>query len=179
MLHRLYDRSCIGNFLFKCADRFPEQGERPLLVLREISAHFVSLRIASWWSTDWTQDGAAKRGQGGRVKCRGLIVPQVCRRAVPKCRRQGFVDGRFKLNDCRGALARFQGVECLKSSDALLQPLDATPLLSDGQDRRFGLGRGDGTTGHGIPRIKSSQRTMPRPTYNGRAEVAPCLSWYA
>jgi hypothetical protein len=61
-------------------------------------------------STDWTQGGAAKRGicnKGVGVKCCRLIVPQVCGRAVPECRGQGFVDGRFKLNDCRGALARF------------------------------------------------------------------------
>jgi hypothetical protein len=105
------------------------------------------------WSTDWTQGRAAKRGlcnKGVEVKCRGLIVPQICGRAVPKCRRQGFVDGRFEFEDRRGALACFQRVESLEACDALLQPLDATPLLSDGQDRRLGLGRGDGTTGHGI-----------------------------
>jgi hypothetical protein len=45
---------------------------------------------------------AAKRGICNKrveVKCRGLIVPQVCGRAVPECRRQGFVDGRFELKD--------------------------------------------------------------------------------
>jgi hypothetical protein len=33
-------------------------------------------------------------------------------------------------------------VESLKALDALQQPLDATPLLSDGQDWRLGLGGG-------------------------------------
>ena len=32
-LHRLYDRFRIGDFVFKCADRFPEQGNRLLLAL--------------------------------------------------------------------------------------------------------------------------------------------------
>ena len=39
-----------------------------------------------------------------------------------------------------GALPRFMRIESLKADDAFLQPLDATPLLSDGQDWRFGLG---------------------------------------
>jgi hypothetical protein len=69
----------------------------------------MSLRIASLWSTNGTQDGAP-RGLGNKgveVECRGLIVPQVGRRAVPERRGQGFVDGRFELKDRRSALARF------------------------------------------------------------------------
>jgi hypothetical protein len=30
---RHYDRFRIGDFVFKCADRFPEQGDGPLLAL--------------------------------------------------------------------------------------------------------------------------------------------------
>src|SRR5271169_629230 len=100
------------------------------------------------------QDGAAKRGickKGAGVECRGLIIPQAGRRAVPECRRQGFVDGRFEREDRRGALPRFLRIESLKAGDALLQPLDTTPLLSDGQDWRFGLGRRNRTTGHAVP----------------------------
>src|ERR1700686_3929228 len=99
-------------------------------------ARVLSLRIVSCWSTNWTQDGGAKRDicqKRAEVECRGLIVPQVGGRAVPERRRQGFVDGRFEREDRRGALARFLGIESLKTGNALLQPLDATPLLSDGQ----------------------------------------------
>src|SRR5271169_1619380 len=119
-------------------------------------ARFVNLRIVSSWSTNWTQNGAAKRGicnKGAGVECRGLIVPHVCGRAVPECRRQGFVDGRFEREDLGVAksLPHFLGIESLKACDRLLQPLDTTPLLSDGQDRRFGLGRWNRTTGHAHP----------------------------
>src|SRR5277367_879062 len=100
------------------------------------------------------QEGAAKRGicnKGAGVECRGLIIPQVGRCAVPECRRQGFVDGRFEREDRRCALPRFLGIESLKACDALLQPLDTPPLLSDCQDWRFGLGRWGRTTGHANP----------------------------
>jgi hypothetical protein len=112
------------------------------------------LRIVSSWSTNWAQDGAAKHGickMGVGVECCGLIVPQVCRRAVPECRRQGFVDSRFEREDGRGALLRFLRIESLKACDAFLQPLDATPLLSDRQGWRFWLGRRNRTTAHENP----------------------------
>jgi hypothetical protein len=86
---------------------------------------------------------------GGRPEF--TSAPQVGGRAVPECRRQGFVDGRLEGEDRRGALARFLRIENLKACDALLQPLDATPLLSDCQDRRVGFGRCGGTTGHANP----------------------------
>jgi hypothetical protein len=95
----------------------------------------VSFRIVSPCSTNWTQDAAAKRGickKGAGVQCRGLIIPQVGRRAVPECRRQGFVDGRFERENRRGALPRFLGIESLKTGNALLQPLNTTPFLPDG-----------------------------------------------
>jgi hypothetical protein len=47
-----------------------------------------------------------------------------------------------------GALARFLRIESLKACNALLQPLDATPLLSNCQDWRFRFGRRGGTTCH-------------------------------
>src|SRR6516162_8031541 len=119
-----------------------------------LAAHFVSLRVVSSCSTNWTRDGAAKRGIGNNgvgVECRGLIIPQICRRTVPECRRQGFVDCRFEREDRRGALLRLPRIESLKACDALLQTLDTTPLLSDGQDWGFGLGRWGRTTGHANP----------------------------
>src|ERR1700674_4451204 len=101
------------------------------------------------------QDGAVKRGicdEGAGGECRGLIVPHVCGRAVPECRRQGFVDGRFERDEFGVAksLLHFLGIESLKACDALLQPLDMTLLLAGGQDRRSGLGRRNRTTGHGL-----------------------------
>src|SRR6516165_11760045 len=116
-----------------------------------LAPRFVSLRIVSSWSTNWTQDGAAKPGicnDGVGLEYRGLIIPQVCKRAVPECRRQGFVDRRFEREDRRGALLRLLRIESLKACDALLQAIDTTPLLSDGQDWGFGLGRWGRTTGH-------------------------------
>jgi hypothetical protein len=48
----------------------------------------------------------------------------------------------------RRALPRFLRVERL---NALLQPFDATPLLTDREDGRFGLGRQGRSTGHAVP----------------------------
>jgi hypothetical protein len=81
-------------------------------------ARFVSLRIVSCWSTNWTQGGAAKRGicdEGAWVELRGDVKPHVCGRAVPECRRQGFVDGRFERDDFGVAksLPHFLGIESL------------------------------------------------------------------
>jgi hypothetical protein len=59
-LRRLYNRlRRSGDFVFKCANRLPQQDDRSL---PEILARFVSLRIVSCWSTNWTQSGAVKRG---------------------------------------------------------------------------------------------------------------------
>jgi hypothetical protein len=154
-LRRLYDRLRSGNFVFKCANRLPQQDDRSLPALRKILARLVSLRIVSCWSTNWTQGSAAKRGicdEGAGVEFRGEIIPHVCARAVPECRGQGFVDGRFERDDFGVAksLAHFLIIESLKACDALLQPLDTTPLLAGGQDRRSGLGRRNRTTGHGL-----------------------------
>ena len=77
-----------------------------------------------------------------------MVVAQVGGRAVAERRRQSFVDGGFEREDHRGALARFLRIESLKACDTLLQPLDATPLLSNCQDWRFWLGRRGRTTGH-------------------------------
>jgi putative transposase len=41
-----------------------------------------------------------------------------------------------------------RGLTIDKAGDAFLQPLDMTPLLAGGQDRRSGLGRGNRTAGH-------------------------------
>jgi hypothetical protein len=128
----------------------------PKRATKGISARFVNLRIVSCWSTNWTQGGPAKRGvgdEGAWVELRSEVIPQVCGRAVPKCRRQGFVDGRFERNDFGVAksLPYFLGIESLQACDALLQPLDPALLLAGGQDRRSGLGRRNRTTGHGIP----------------------------
>ena len=89
------------------------------------------------------------------VERRGAIVPHVCGRAVPKCRGQRFVDGRFEREDFGDAksLLHLLGIESLKVPDALLQPLYATPLLFGGEDRCFGLwglAAADGTTGHAV-----------------------------
>jgi len=56
-------------------------------------------------------------------------IPHVRGRAMPKCRRQRFVNGRFERKDFGDAksLLHFLGIESLKVPDALLQPLDATP----------------------------------------------------
>src|SRR5215469_14580335 len=116
-----------------------------------LAPRFVSLSIVSSRSTNWTQDRGAKRGicnNGVGVECRGLIKPQVCRRAVPECRRQGFVDRRLEREDRRGPLLRLLRIESLQACDALLQALNTASLLSDGQDWRFGLGRWGRTTGH-------------------------------
>jgi hypothetical protein len=68
-----------------------------------------------------------------------------------------LVDGLFEHEDFGDAqsLLHFLGIESLQALDALLQPLDTTPLLADGEDRRFGLGRRNRTmtTGHGESRI--------------------------
>jgi hypothetical protein len=42
-------------------------------------------------------------------------------------------------------------IERLKPCDALLQPLDASPLLTDREDRSFGFGRKSRSTGHAVP----------------------------
>jgi putative transposase len=41
-----------------------------------------------------------------------------------------------------------RGLTIDKAGDAFLQPLDMTPLLAGGQDRRSGLGRWNRTAGH-------------------------------
>jgi hypothetical protein len=48
-----------GDFVFKFANRFPEQGDRPLLALGKIAARFLGLRLVSSWSANWTKDGAS------------------------------------------------------------------------------------------------------------------------
>jgi hypothetical protein len=155
---RLRDRLRLGDFGFKCADRFPQQGDRPLLALGKILARFLNLRFAPSWSVNGTHDRAGQRGscnEGAAVERRGEVIPHVCGRAVPKCRRQGFVDGRFEREDFGDAHSPLHilGIKSLQALHALLQPLDTTPLLSDGQNRRFGLGRRNRTTGHEGSRI--------------------------
>ena len=45
--HRLYDRLRSGDFVFQGANRFPQQGDRPLPAVGKILARFLSLRIVS------------------------------------------------------------------------------------------------------------------------------------
>ena len=52
--HRLYDRLRSGDFVFKCANRLPQQDDRSLPALRKILVRLMSLRIVSCWSTNWT-----------------------------------------------------------------------------------------------------------------------------
>jgi hypothetical protein len=94
------------------------------------------------------------------IERRRAIIPQVCGRALSKCRGQGFIDGRFEGDDFGDAksLLHFLGIKSLKVADALLKLFDATPLLFDSEDRCFGLaglgarGAADGTTGHAVSR---------------------------
>ena len=60
-----------------------------------------------------------------------LIVPEVCWGAIAERGGQRFVDGRFKFENRWRSFARFLQIKCLKACDALLQALDASPLLSD------------------------------------------------
>ena len=128
-------------------------------------ARFVNLRIVSSWSTNWTQDGAAKRGicnKGAGVECRGLIIPQVCGRAVPESRRQGFVDGRFEREDRRGALLRFLRIESLKARDTLLQPrrCDAASVRRSGLEPwAWEVGQNDGPCEY---RQSTCNESLPR-----------------
>jgi len=64
---------------------------------------------------------------------------------MPECRRQGFIDGRFKCEDfgIPKSLPHLLGIGSLKACDALLQPLNTTPFLAVSQGRRFGLRRRD------------------------------------
>ena len=124
-------------------------------MVQRLGAVHLSLGLVSSWSTNWAQDGAVKSGictEGAGVECRGLIILQVCPRAVSERRLQGFVDGRFECKNVEIAksLPHFLGIESLKACDALLQSLDTPPLLSGGQDRRSGLGRRNRTTGHDL-----------------------------
>src|SRR5258708_2931904 len=134
-LRRLYDWLRSGDFVFQCVNRLPQQSDRPLPAIGKIVARFLSLRVASSWSANWTQDGICNAGAG--VECRGLIILQVCGRSVTERRRQGFVDGRFEGENfwVAKSLPHFLGIESLKACDALLQPLDTPPLLSGGQNR--------------------------------------------
>jgi hypothetical protein len=87
----------------------------------------LSLRIMTSWSANGTHDGADKGGicNEAVIERRREVIPQVGGRAVPECRRQGFVDGLFEREDFGDAqsLLHFLGIE---SVEAL------------GQDRRIG-----------------------------------------
>jgi hypothetical protein len=61
---------------------------------------------------------------------------------------QRFVDGRFEFENSWRLFARFLQIKCLKACDALLQALDASPLLSDRKDWRFRLRRWNRTARH-------------------------------
>jgi hypothetical protein len=122
----------LGDFGFKCANRFPQQGDRPLLALGKILARFLNLRIVFSWFADGTH-GADKGGicNEAGIERRREVIPHVGGRAVPECRRQGFVDGLFEREDFGDAqsLLRFPEIESLEALDALLQPLDTPALL--------------------------------------------------
>ena len=123
------------------------------------------LGVVPGWTIRWPRDRGASRGVcqiGARIQGRGLIIPQVSRRAVAKRGAQRFVDGGFKLKDRRRAFARFVRIKSLKACHAFLQALEAPPLLSGRQRWRFRLWRRwDRTTGHVNPWMNYVQGSSP------------------
>jgi hypothetical protein len=150
------DRLRIGDFLFKCENCLPQQGDRPRFALGKVFARFLSLlRLIASWSTNQAQDAAVECGvcnEGAGVECSGEIIPKVERRAVPECRRQGFVDASFEREDFRNAksLQHVLGIESVNAFDALPKPLNATPLLFQRKARGAKLGRRDGMGRHAV-----------------------------
>jgi hypothetical protein len=125
----------IGDFVLKCENCLPQQGDGPLFALRKAFARFVSLlRLMASWSAEQAQDGAVNWGicnEGAIVECSGEIIAKVERCAVPECRRQGFVDADFEREDFGNAKSALHlpGIESVNAFDALPKPLGTTPLL--------------------------------------------------
>jgi hypothetical protein len=80
-----------------------------------------------------------------------------------------------ELEDRRGALPRFLRIERLKAGDALPEPLDTTPLLSNGEDWRFGPGRWGRTTGHAVPSEYVTLQPDPLHLVLGEAFLGPIV----
>src|SRR5260370_3177471 len=53
-VRRLYDWLRSGDCVFQLATRLPQQGDRPLPAFGKMVARFLSLRLWSSWSPNWT-----------------------------------------------------------------------------------------------------------------------------
>src|ERR1700760_2142457 len=98
---------------------------------------FLNLRVVPYRPANGLRRGSNcdARQKGAWVQRRGFAISQARNGAVSKRRRQRLVDGRLKFENRWSSFARLLRIERFKACDALLQTLDASPLLSDCENR--------------------------------------------
>src|SRR6185437_2347012 len=107
------------------------------------------LCVIIWYTTTATPQRLDTHSVWTTVENRGVTVSFISRCLMPKCGRERLVYVCLKLHDFGHVISRLNRlrIEGLKLTDAILQPLNATAQLIDGQDGAFGRRRS--AAGHG------------------------------